>query len=78
MLLHEKVIERVGPEGGQAGSRVTRLPEHADGTMSAFIGEVDGSTSEAPGTLLIGAYGIHSAVRAQMHPAQPPIHWAAR
>ena len=25
--------------------------------------------------LLIGADGIHSAVRAQMHPAQPPIHW---
>ncbi len=24
---------------------------------------------------LIGADGIHSAVRAQMHPGQPPIHW---
>ena len=30
---------------------------------------------EASGALLIGADGIHSAVRAQMHPAQPPIHW---
>ena len=25
--------------------------------------------------LLIGAEGIHSAIRAQMHPDQPPIHW---
>ncbi|TCL10274.1 2-polyprenyl-6-methoxyphenol hydroxylase-like FAD-dependent oxidoreductase [Shimia isoporae] len=25
--------------------------------------------------LLVGADGIHSAVRAQMHPTQPPIHW---
>ena len=25
--------------------------------------------------LLIGADGINSAVRAQMHPTQPPIHW---
>ena len=28
-----------------------------------------------PGDLVIGADGIHSAIRAQMHPAQPPIHW---
>ncbi|HKI75003.1 MAG TPA: FAD-dependent monooxygenase, partial [Pseudomonadales bacterium] len=27
------------------------------------------------GSLLIGADGIHSAIRAQMHPGQPPIHW---
>jgi len=27
------------------------------------------------GSLLIGADGLHSAIRAQMHPDQPPIHW---
>ncbi|MEK9856373.1 MAG: FAD-dependent monooxygenase, partial [Rhodobiaceae bacterium] len=27
------------------------------------------------GSVLIGADGIHSAIRAQMHPDQPPIHW---
>ena len=75
MLLHEKVIERIGPEAVRLGSRVTGYRKHADGTMSALIEEIDGSTSEATGTLLIGADGIHSAVRAQMHPAQPPIHW---
>ena len=75
MLLHEKVIERVGPEAVRLGNRVTGYRKHADGTMSALIEEIDGSTSEATGTLLIGADGIHSAVRAQMHPAQPPIHW---
>jgi 2-polyprenyl-6-methoxyphenol hydroxylase-like FAD-dependent oxidoreductase len=31
--------------------------------------------SEARGALLIGADGIHSAIRAQMHPGQGPIHW---
>ena len=75
MLLHEKVIERVGPEAVRLGNRVTGYRKHADGTMSALIEEIDGSTSEATGTLLIGADGIHSAIRAQMHPAQPPIHW---
>jgi 2-polyprenyl-6-methoxyphenol hydroxylase-like FAD-dependent oxidoreductase len=31
--------------------------------------------SEARGALLIGADGIHSNLRAQMHPGQGPIHW---
>ena len=75
MLLHEKVVERVGPKAVRLGSRVIGYRKHADGTVSALIEEADGSTSEASGTLLIGADGIHSAVRAQMHPAQPPIHW---
>ena len=52
-----------------------RLPQESDGSVSALIEHADGSTSEANGALLIGADGIHSAVRAQMHPAQPPIHW---
>ena len=75
MLLHEKVVERVGPKAVRLGSRVIGYRKHADSTVSALVEEADGSTSEASGTLLIGADGIHSAVRAQMHPAQPPIHW---
>jgi 2-polyprenyl-6-methoxyphenol hydroxylase-like FAD-dependent oxidoreductase len=43
--------------------------------VTATIDHADGSTSEAHGALLIGADGIHSAIRAQMHPDQPPIHW---
>ena len=69
MLLHEKVVKRIGPEAVRLGSRVTGYRKNSDGSMSALIEEVDGSTSEARGTLLIGADGIHSAVRAQMHPS---------
>ena len=75
MLLHEKVVKRIGPEAVRLGSRVTGYRKNSDGSISALIEEADGSTSEARGTLLIGADGIHSAVRAQMHPTQPPIHW---
>jgi 2-polyprenyl-6-methoxyphenol hydroxylase-like FAD-dependent oxidoreductase len=57
------------------GSRVTGYRKNADGSVTAFAEHADGSASEAKGSLLIGADGIHSAIRAQMHPAQPPIHW---
>ncbi len=75
ILLHEKVVERIGPEAVRLGSRVTGYRKNSDGSVSALIEDVDGSISEVRGTLLIGADGIHSAVRAQMHPAQSPIHW---
>lgn len=75
MLLHDKVVERIGPDAVRLGSRVTGYAKNADASVSAFVEHADGSASEVSGTLLIGAGGIHSAVRAQMHPAQPPIHW---
>lgn len=75
MLLHKKVMERIGPEAVRLGSRVTGYRKNSEGSVSALIERADGSVSEARSTLLIGADGIHSAVRAQMHPAQPPIHW---
>ena len=34
-----------------------------------------GIRSEVEGSLLIAADGLHSAVRQQMYPAQPPIQW---
>jgi 2-polyprenyl-6-methoxyphenol hydroxylase-like FAD-dependent oxidoreductase len=41
----------------------------------ASIETRDGHTTEARGSLLVACDGLHSAVRAQMHPDQPPIHW---
>jgi 2-polyprenyl-6-methoxyphenol hydroxylase-like FAD-dependent oxidoreductase len=75
VMLHQKVVERIGPDAVGLGSRVTGYRKNFNGSITAFVEHADGSTSEANGALLIGADGIHSAVRAQMHPAQPPIHW---
>ena len=52
MLLHKKVVERIGPEAVRLGSRVTGYRRNSDGSVSALIEGVDGSTSEARGTLL--------------------------
>jgi 5-methylphenazine-1-carboxylate 1-monooxygenase len=75
LLLYRKLVERAGPQAVRLGSRVSGYAGNADGSVTARIEHADGASSTAHGALLIGADGIHSAVRAQMHPQQPPIHW---
>jgi len=75
LLLYETAVERMGAGAVRLGSRVAGYRKNAGAGVSALVEHADGSTSEASGTLLIGADGIHSAIRAQMHPDQPPIHW---
>ena len=74
MQLHDKLVQRAGADTVRLGSRVTGYRKSGDG-VTAQVEHADGSSSEVKGRLLIGADGIHSAVRAQMHPEQPPIHW---
>lgn len=75
MLLARILRDRAGDDAIRLGARVTGYEKHDDGTVTALIEHADGSTAREDGTLLIGADGIHSRVRAQMHPDQPPIHW---
>jgi 2-polyprenyl-6-methoxyphenol hydroxylase-like FAD-dependent oxidoreductase len=74
MLLHDEVVKRLGADAMRLGSRVAGYARTADG-VTVDIAFADGTASQDSGALLIGADGIHSAVRVQMHPAQPPIHW---
>ncbi len=73
MLLYRTVLDRLGAEAFHAGHRVLGYQAHPDGVTLEL--EADGARSSVEGSLLIGADGIHSVVRAQMHPGQPPIHW---
>ena len=74
MLLLEEVRRRLGPQAVQAGCRVVGYRQ--DGSCAtALIEEHGGGRREVQGCLLIAADGLHSAVRAQMHPKQPPIQW---
>lgn len=75
VLLFEKVIERLGASSVRLGQRITAYEKHANGTVTAILTHANGDTTRETGSLLVGADGIHSAVRAQMHPNQPPIHW---
>ncbi len=75
VMLFEKVIERLGESSVRLGQRVTGYEKHADGTVSAIVEHANGDITHERADLLIGADGIHSSIRAQMHPTQPPIHW---
>jgi 2-polyprenyl-6-methoxyphenol hydroxylase-like FAD-dependent oxidoreductase len=74
MLLYRTVLQRLGPGAVRLGQRVTGYRQTAEG-VSALVQTREGQALEAHGTLLVAADGLHSAVRAQMHPRQPPIHW---
>lgn len=75
MMLYHALIDRAGPGSVHLGARVTGYETNADGSVTAMIENPDGHTRQETGALLIGADGIHSAIRAQMYPDQPPIHW---
>ena len=75
MLLHDALVRRAGPDVVKLGHRVSGYETHTDGTVSAIIQTADGSVLRERATLLVAADGIHSAIRAQMHPDQPPINW---
>lgn len=75
MLLYQTVLDRLGPDAVRTGQRVTGYRIGPDGGVTAEILTADGATLTETGTLLVGADGLHSAVRQQMHPDQPPIRW---
>ncbi len=75
VALFHALCARAGREAVRLGHRVTGYRRNPDGSVTARIERTDGTLTEETGALLIGADGIHSAIRAQMHPDQPPIHW---
>ena len=75
MLLAKTLQDRAGSDAICLGHKVVGYTQNADGGVTARIQQADGTVTTEDGALLIGADGIHSAVRAQMHPDQPPIHW---
>jgi 5-methylphenazine-1-carboxylate 1-monooxygenase len=74
MLLYETAARRLGPRAIRTGMEVVGYRNTREG-VTAFVRSRDGRDLEIRGALLIGADGINSAVRAQMHPDQPPIQW---
>ena len=75
MLFYKSLLERAGSDSIILDAKIEKYTKLTNGGVSVLAIRADGSTFEIAGSLLIGADGIHSAIRAQMHPDQAPIHW---
>jgi len=79
MLLLQTVQNRMGTDAITLGCTVTGYRnQEGESGVTAFIRMNDGERMEFSGSVLVGADGLHSAVRAQMHPEQPPIQWGGQ
>jgi 2-polyprenyl-6-methoxyphenol hydroxylase-like FAD-dependent oxidoreductase len=74
MLLYKQVVDRLGPDCVTTGTRVVAY-ENTDTGASVTIAHRGAGTSQVEGAVLIAGDGLHSAVRAQMHPDDGDPHW---
>jgi 2-polyprenyl-6-methoxyphenol hydroxylase-like FAD-dependent oxidoreductase len=72
MMLLAAVRDRLGPRAVRTGTRLTGFDQTPEG-VSAHATDRTGRTSEVEAAALIGADGINSAVRAQLHPRQMAV-----
>ena len=76
MLLYRAALERLGAASIRTGLKVTGYRNHPNGQgVTVMLQSRNGDRCEVEGSLLIAADGLHSAVRQQMYPEQPPIQW---
>jgi 2-polyprenyl-6-methoxyphenol hydroxylase-like FAD-dependent oxidoreductase len=73
-VLWRAVQERLPPDAVRTGQRLAGFTQDAAGVTARFTAP-DGTPAEARGDALIGADGIHSALRALLHPDDGGIRW---
>ncbi|MBN8902122.1 MAG: FAD-dependent monooxygenase, partial [Rhodospirillales bacterium] len=76
MILLEAVRARLGPDAVVTGHHLAGWEMTADGVRASFVDRRRNTRlGTAEGSLLIGADGIHSAVRGRLYPEEGPPIW---
>ena len=73
-VVHNALVERLGNDLIRTDCQVDSFWQ-ADGSVTVELSHRDGTRAQASGDLLIGADGIHSAVRRRLFPDEGPPIW---
>ncbi|NUW47055.1 flavin-dependent oxidoreductase [Nonomuraea rhodomycinica] len=73
MILRAAVEERIGPV--RLATRFERFEQDGDGVEVTLRDAATGETTRERVDVLVGADGVHSSVRAQLHPEGDPLRW---
>ena len=74
-VLYRAAVERLGADRIQIGHRLIGFEERGQGIVARFERRADDRSVEVSGDVLIGADGIHSALRALLYPDEGPLSW---
>jgi 2-polyprenyl-6-methoxyphenol hydroxylase-like FAD-dependent oxidoreductase len=75
MVLLEAVLDRLGPDSVITGHRLTGFRAPSSDQVVADFQTASGATVSMAADVLVGADGIHSAVRAQLNPCEGAPPW---
>jgi len=77
LLLLDATKERIGAQNILTGHHLASFEQDAHGVTAHFVDRATGKPLHTErGDVLIGADGIHSAVRANFYPDEGPIHYS--
>lgn len=74
-VLYRAVLERLGADRVLTGHKLVGFEADGAGVKARFARPGSEAAAEARGAVLIGADGIHSAVRASFYPQEGPPSW---
>ena len=75
-VLLAAVRERLGPESVQTSSALAGVRQDDERVVSRLVGRDGEDLGSVESEVVIGADGLHSALRAQLHPDEGPARWS--